>query len=163
MARQAAGQPRPLRASRARCAFVLLCSQLPIPLFCSLRLLLWLNCPTAALSGSGRPPLTLLTARVALRSTHLGACWRHALHVRSAQTPLLCSASARALPPLSLPQALSEGELTAALYNIACCRSRLGDVENGLVAIAGAVEQGGSGGQRSMWCWCVKVWECVGG
>lgn len=40
------------------------------------------------------------------------------------------------------PPALSEGELTAALYNIACCRSRLGDVENGLVAIAGAVEQG---------------------
>ncbi len=45
--------------------------------------------------------------------------------------------------PLLLPlQALSQGELTAALYNIACCRARLGDIENGLVAIAGAVEQG---------------------
>ena len=30
----------------------------------------------------------------------------------------------------------------AALYNIACCRSRLGDVDNGLVALAGCVEQG---------------------
>lgn len=49
--------------------------------------------------------------------------------------------------PLLPPQALSQGELTAALYNIACCRARLGDVENGLVAIAGAVEQGeGIGG-----------------
>ena len=40
------------------------------------------------------------------------------------------------------PPALSAGELQAALYNVACCRSRLGDVENGLIAIAGAVEQG---------------------
>lgn len=39
------------------------------------------------------------------------------------------------------PPALSTGELTSALYNIACCRARLGDVENGLVAISGAVEQ----------------------
>ncbi|KAI7843557.1 hypothetical protein COHA_002799 [Chlorella ohadii] len=40
------------------------------------------------------------------------------------------------------PPALSTGELTAALYNIACCRSRLGDIDNGLVALAGCVEQG---------------------
>ncbi|PSC75387.1 putative DNA replication complex GINS PSF3 [Micractinium conductrix] len=40
------------------------------------------------------------------------------------------------------PPALSEGELTSALYNIACCRSMQGDVENGLIAIAGCVEQG---------------------
>lgn len=40
------------------------------------------------------------------------------------------------------PPALSEGELTSALYNIACCRSQQGDVDNGLTAIAGAVEQG---------------------
>ena len=48
-------------------------------------------------------------------------------------------------PPNTCPlylQALSEGELTSALYNIACCRSMQGDVENGLIAIAGCVEQG---------------------
>jgi hypothetical protein len=42
-------------------------------------------------------------------------------------------------------QALSQGELTSALYNIACCRSQLGDIENGLTALAGAVEQGALG------------------
>ncbi|EFN54485.1 hypothetical protein CHLNCDRAFT_135153 [Chlorella variabilis] len=40
------------------------------------------------------------------------------------------------------PPALSTGELTSALYNIACCRSQLGDIENGLIAMSGAVEQG---------------------
>jgi len=37
---------------------------------------------------------------------------------------------------------LSDGEKMSALYNIACCHSRLDDARNGLIALAGALEAG---------------------
>lgn len=40
------------------------------------------------------------------------------------------------------PAGLSEGEKTSALYNIACCHSKLGNTRSGLVAIAGCLEEG---------------------
>ena len=71
--------------------------------------------------------------------------------VPTVPTPSLCRYFEKALelPGTGLkrwrdkPPALSTGELTSALYNIACCRSQLGDIENGLIAMSGAVEQGG--------------------
>ncbi|EIE19738.1 hypothetical protein COCSUDRAFT_54599, partial [Coccomyxa subellipsoidea C-169] len=40
------------------------------------------------------------------------------------------------------PPTISNGEKQAALYNIACCQSRLGKTEPGLMALAGALEAG---------------------
>ncbi|KAK9918691.1 hypothetical protein WJX75_006025 [Coccomyxa subellipsoidea] len=40
------------------------------------------------------------------------------------------------------PPAISNGEKQAALYNIACCQSRLGQVEAGLMSLAGALGAG---------------------
>ncbi|BDA46788.1 probable protein MET1, chloroplastic [Coccomyxa sp. Obi] len=40
------------------------------------------------------------------------------------------------------PPTISNGEKQAALYNIACCQSRLGKIEPGLMALAGALEAG---------------------
>lgn len=43
------------------------------------------------------------------------------------------------------PRLLSDGEKIAAMYNIACCQSQLGEAENiqnGLIAIAGCLEAG---------------------
>lgn len=40
------------------------------------------------------------------------------------------------------PPAPSTGEKMAALYNIACCQSQLGDIETSLAAFAGALENG---------------------
>jgi hypothetical protein len=37
---------------------------------------------------------------------------------------------------------LPPGEKTSALYNIACCHSRLDDAQKGLIALAGALEAG---------------------
>lgn len=40
------------------------------------------------------------------------------------------------------PAAISDGEKIAALYNIACCQAQLGNIQNGLIALAGALEAG---------------------
>mmetsp|Transcript_9783 Transcript_9783/g.24908 ORF Transcript_9783/g.24908 Transcript_9783/m.24908 type:complete len:215 (+) Transcript_9783:125-769(+) len=40
------------------------------------------------------------------------------------------------------PPAPSEGEKMAALYNIACCQSKMGDMDTALAAFAGALEKG---------------------
>lgn len=40
------------------------------------------------------------------------------------------------------PAAISDGEKIAALYNIACCQAQLGNTQNGLIALAGALEAG---------------------
>lgn len=40
------------------------------------------------------------------------------------------------------PPQISEGEKIAALYNIACCQARLGNTQNALIALAGALEAG---------------------
>lgn len=50
-----------------------------------------------------------------------------------------CVSAGADLPTATLAGA---ARMQAALYNIACCRSRLGDIDNGLVALAGCVEQG---------------------
>jgi hypothetical protein len=40
------------------------------------------------------------------------------------------------------PKLISEGERQAALFNIACCYSRLGQAREGLAALAGCLEAG---------------------
>ncbi|KAG2433687.1 hypothetical protein HXX76_008057 [Chlamydomonas incerta] len=40
------------------------------------------------------------------------------------------------------PRLISDGERSAALFNIACCQAQLGDVRAGLVALAGCLELG---------------------
>ncbi|MEW5305940.1 MAG: hypothetical protein WDW36_008450 [Sanguina aurantia] len=40
------------------------------------------------------------------------------------------------------PRLISDGEKQAALINIACCHSQLGDARSGLVAMSGALELG---------------------
>lgn len=40
------------------------------------------------------------------------------------------------------PRLISDGEKSAALFNIACCQSMLGDVRAGLVALSGCLELG---------------------
>jgi hypothetical protein len=40
------------------------------------------------------------------------------------------------------PRLLSAGETQAALFNIACVQSRLGNVQDGLIAVAGCLEAG---------------------
>lgn len=40
------------------------------------------------------------------------------------------------------PAAISDGEKQAAYFNIACCYSKLGDAQKGLVAVAGCIEAG---------------------
>jgi hypothetical protein len=40
------------------------------------------------------------------------------------------------------PPGISNGEKQSALYNIACCHSRLGNTREGLAALAGCLEAG---------------------
>ncbi|EFJ43142.1 hypothetical protein VOLCADRAFT_106936 [Volvox carteri f. nagariensis] len=40
------------------------------------------------------------------------------------------------------PRLISDGERSAALFNIACCQAQLGDMRSGLVALAGCLELG---------------------
>lgn len=40
------------------------------------------------------------------------------------------------------PRLISDGEKAAALYNSACCFSRLGDTRSGLISLAGCLEVG---------------------
>lgn len=40
------------------------------------------------------------------------------------------------------PRLISDGERSAALFNIACCHAQLGDTRAGLVALAGCLELG---------------------
>ncbi|CAL5224279.1 g6941 [Coccomyxa viridis] len=40
------------------------------------------------------------------------------------------------------PPAISNGEKQAALYNIACCHSRMGNLQDGLLALKGCLEAG---------------------
>ncbi|GLC45823.1 hypothetical protein PLESTB_001151700 [Pleodorina starrii] len=40
------------------------------------------------------------------------------------------------------PRLISDGERSAALFNIACCQAQLGDLRSGLVAMAGCLELG---------------------
>ncbi|KAK9808672.1 hypothetical protein WJX72_001735 [[Myrmecia] bisecta] len=46
------------------------------------------------------------------------------------------------------PNLISDGEKMAALYNIACCHSRLGNMRTGLVALAGCLELGYTDGAQ---------------
>ncbi|KAL6779393.1 hypothetical protein ACKKBG_A12160 [Auxenochlorella protothecoides x Auxenochlorella symbiontica] len=40
------------------------------------------------------------------------------------------------------PPQISNSERIAALYNIACCQGQLGNIQNGMIALAGALESG---------------------
>ena len=40
------------------------------------------------------------------------------------------------------PPQISDGEKQAAYFNIACCQSKLGNVREGLIAVAGCIEAG---------------------
>lgn len=46
------------------------------------------------------------------------------------------------------PKLISEGERQAALFNIACCYSRLGQAREGLAALAGCLEAGYQDGDQ---------------
>ncbi len=37
---------------------------------------------------------------------------------------------------------ISDGEKQAAYFNIACCQSKLGNIKDGLIAVAGCIEAG---------------------
>lgn len=74
------------------------------------------------------------------------------------------------------PPQISDGEKQAAYFNIACCQSKLGNVKDGLIAVAGCIEagyavvhaQGGlhipttTGTQTLRSCALILIWRSCG-
>lgn len=88
----------------------------------------------------------------------LSECLRERWSAQAARLCAMFESTFKQSKISAFPVAAGTGELTSALYNIACCRSQLGDVENALVAIAGAIEQGEAPFCAAptivVWVWC---------
>lgn len=92
-----------------------------------------LELPGTGLKRWRDKPPALSTGELTVRALVMSNCCREPVCLRS------CVSAGAGLPTATPADA---ARMQAALYNIACCRSRLGDIDNGLVALAGCVEQG---------------------
>eukprot|EP00798_Chlamydomonas_sp_ICE-L_P025738 gene25738-11398_t len=101
--------------------------------------------PDSSSGGSVEPPPELADVETAKEAIDLGISltqtkrWAEALIVFERSMNLPGSGQRRFRDK---PRSTSDGEKIAALFNIACCQSKLGDSRSGLVALGGCLELG---------------------